>query len=293
MKPDQATEIFESHRAMLQGLAYRMLGSVIDAEDVVQDTFLRWSRADQSQIDSPKAWLVTVCSRLAVDALRSAHKRRAEYIGPWLPEPWNDRADTPDAAIERDESVSMALLVILETLSPAERAAFLLHDVFDVGFNEIAMVLDKTEPACRKLASRARQRIKSNRTIPSISTQEHKRLNEAFVKAARQGDENGLCQLLHRDVVLQTDGGGKATATRKPIHGREAVARFFARLYSNPRTGHPKLSASTAWLNGGFGLLVYENNQPVTALVFEIDGQEIRSIFAIRNPDKLKQFTPA
>lgn len=291
MHPDEAAAVFESHRVMLRGLAYRMLGSVAEAEDIVQETYLRWSEAEHDDIRSPRAWLVKVCSRLAIDALRSARIRREHYVGPWLPEPWIAiDEDRVAEQMELDDTVSMALLVVLEQVSPSERAAFLLHDVFDFDFEEVAQLLGKSSAACRKLASRARERIRVGQSRQAADAADHRRLTEAFFLAAREDDHEALMSIFHEDVVLHTDGGGKAQAARRIVRGANAVSRFFRGVFANPKADAHQYTTRFAWFNGAPGLLLYEDNQLVTAITLDVEDGTIRSVFAIRNPDKLKGF---
>lgn len=289
MSTDEATGIFESYRGLLIGLAYRMLGSVSEAEDIVQDTYLRWHQIQHEDIRSPRAWLVTACSRLAIDELRSARVRREQYTGPWLPEPWIDNRDTPAKQVETDDSVSMALLVVLEKVTPTERAAFLLHDIFDFKFDQIANILNKSAPTCRKLASRARERVRLSASTAIISAKEHARFADAFIRAARQGDHADLIALLHPDVVFHSDGGGKAQAALKIVEGIPYVSKFFMGIYAQNHGRTSRMSITHTYFNGAPGLLIHEDNQLVTAFSFDIQDNAIRAIFAIRNPDKLRR----
>lgn len=289
MNADEATDFFESYRGLLTGLAYRMLGSVSEAEDVVQDTYLRWREADHGSIRTPRAWLVTACSRLAIDELRSARVRREHYPGPWLPEPWVDESETPAEQAEVDDSVSMALLVVLEKVSPTERAAFLLHDIFDFKFDEVADILGKTSAACRKLASRARERVREGTVNAIVSAQEHTRFADAFIRAAREGDHDGLINLLHPNVTLHSDGGGKAQAAMKIVEGLQPVGKFFRGVYTQAYRRATQISVTAARFNGYPGLLIFEDGKLVTAFSFALQDGAIRSIFAVRNPDKLER----
>ncbi len=293
MNANEAADIFESYRGLLIGLAYRMLGSVSEAEDVVQETYLRWREAKHEGIRSPHAWLVTACSRLAIDELRSVRVRREQYTGPWLPEPWVDEGGSPAEQVEVDDSVSMALLVVLEKVSPTERAAFLLHDVFDFKFEEIATILGKTSAACRKLASRARERIRQGTANATVSAQEHTQFADAFIRAARSGDQAALIALLHPDVTLHSDGGGKAQAALKIVEGVPSVSKFFMGIYAQTDKRVTNMSITHIRFNGGPGLLVHEDGKLVTAFSFVLRDGAIRSIFAVRNPDKLERLAAA
>src|SRR5882762_4749670 len=217
---------FEQHRGLLFSIAYRMLGSVADAEDTLQDAFIRWQRASAVDIRSPRAFLVTIVSRLCINHLQSARVQREAYVGEWLPEPLvTEPGSNASEILQMDESVSMAFLVLLERLTPVERAVFLLHEVFDYKHSEIAEVLDQSEANCRQILRRARQHVGVVGRRFKASTQERNDLLERFVQATRNGDMEGLVALLSRDVALHSDGGGKAIALPDQIHGAETVAR--------------------------------------------------------------------
>ncbi len=295
MSPD-ATEIFESHRGLLTGIAYRMLGSVEEAQDAVQDTFLRWMKTERDEVQSPRSWLVTTCSRIAIDILKSARKRRLEYVGPWLPEPYlEDPSDSPDRQSEIDDSVSIALMLALEKLSPNERAAILLHDVFAYSFKEIGRILEKQPATCRKLASRARERIHAEKPKFTASPNEHRRLLSAFLHAARSGDLETLQSLLVESVELHADGGGKAAAARKILRGDQVVSRFLVSVMNRPVSDETTVRDAHWWCNGMPSLVIYEDQDPTTAVSIEIDLDtlRIRRIFSLRNPDKLRPFRNA
>ena len=286
---DEKTQIFEEHRRLLEGIAYRMLGTLADAQDVVQDTYLKWSRADASTIDNPRSWLVTVCSRLAMDQLKSARVRRETYVGPWLPEPFLDEP-APDDRLGTDETVSMALMLALEKLSPAERAAFLLHEVFGYSFEEVAAILNKSEAACRKLASRARAAVQADKPRFQATPEEHQRLLDAFLKAAHAGDLNRLQTVLSEAVELHADGGGKVPTAPEVLRGADAVAQFFIRVMHERRPDRASNEIVTRWFNGVPGILVYEDGRLVVALSAAIESGRIHRIYALRNPDKLAAF---
>src|SRR5499427_6825359 len=226
---------FEPYRRRLLGLAYRMLGSMADAEDAVQETYLRWHRADRDKVSEPRAFLMTTTTRICLDVLTSARARHEQYVGPWLPEPVLDTAGlAPDSRTELAEDLSIALLLILDRLSPLERAAFLLHDVFDFAFGEVATTLERSEAACRQLAARARTHVRSARpsgvTPPPARSggidAKHAQLISAFTAATQAGDLNALAQLLASDVRVVTDGGGKVRAALNVIEGADRVAKF-------------------------------------------------------------------
>lgn len=270
---------FEAHRSLLHGIAYRMLGSVADTEDVLQDARIRWLEAPHGEIDSPRSYLVTIVSRLCLDALGSARTRRETYVGEWLPEPVATAADSDP------ESVSMAFLVLLERLSPSERAAFLLADVFDYSFAEVANTLGKTEEACRQLAARARRHLKDARPRP-VDRDDHARVLTAFLQACGSGDVHGLERMLAADVVAHTDSGGRARAARNPIEGPDKVARLMVGL---ARKGAASYQLELRELNGLPQIVLWEHGVITTALLLDIDGGVIRSIFTVRNPDKLSR----
>jgi RNA polymerase sigma-70 factor (ECF subfamily) len=292
--PDPAAS-FEPYRRRLRGLAYRMLGSMADAEDAVQETYLRWHAADRGSVADPRAFLMTTTTRICLDMLTSAHARRVEYVGPWLPEPVIDTAAlAPDSRTELAEDLSVALLLTLERLSPLERAAFLLHDVFDFSFGEVAAALDRNEAACRQLAARARSHVRAVRprgTAPPVSRVEeidakHAELMSAFVAATRSGDLDGLTQLLAGDVRVVTDGGGKVAAALNVLDGAERAARF---LIGAARKGwRDDFTIRMAPINGLPGAIVDSPEGPVQTAAFEIDGDVIRAVYVVRNPEKLR-----
>jgi RNA polymerase sigma-70 factor (ECF subfamily) len=288
---DEHTRLFEDNRRVLEGLAYRMLGTLADARDVVQDTYLKWRDARSDEIRSPRAWLVTVCSRLALNTLQSARARRETYVGTWLPEPLLDNhTNDPERQLEIDDTVSVALMLALEKLSPSERAAFLLHEVFGYGFDDVAAILGKRAAACRKLASRARTSMRGERPRFRASPVEHRRLLEAFLSAARTGDLDGLKSLLAEDVEAYADGGGRATASVQVVRGAGAVSALFARIWQDYRTSRVVIRMRARWFNGGPGLLMYENDRLATALSVSVEDGVIRRLYAHRNPEKLTPF---
>ena len=286
--PERAAEVFAAVRPLLFSIAYRMLGSVMDAEDLVQETYLRWQEAADADIRSPQAYLATIITRLAINHLGSARVQRETYIGPWLPEPLvTDPSADPSGAVELAESLSMAFLVLLERLSPVERAVFLLHEVFDFEYAEIARIVRKSEVNCRQLLTRAKQRIGDRRTRFPASTEQAQRLTERFTHAAGAGDLDGLLAMLAEDITLWPDGGGKVPgAALNPIHGADPVARFLLgftrRIADQDRVVRP------AVINGQPGFISYVSGNPVGALVFDIVDSRIHAIYAIGNPDKLR-----
>ena len=291
---------FEPHRRRLLGLAYRMLGSMADAEDAVQETYLRWHAADRDQVSDPRAFLMTTTTRICLDMLTSARPRREEYVGPWLPEPVLDTAAlAPDNRTELAEDLSLALLLTLERLSPLERAAFLLHDVFDFSFSEVATTLERSEAACRQLAARARAHVRAVRprgTTPKPARSgeidaRHTQLMSAFVAATRSGDLNALTQLLARDVRAVTDGGGKVAAALNVLEGADRAARFL--VGATRKGGREDLTLRFATINGLPGVIVDGPEGPLQTTAFEIEGDVIRALYVVRNPDKLQHLGTA
>lgn len=273
------------HRGRLLGLAYRMLGSRSDAEDVVQDAYLRFAGAQD--VHNPEAFLVTVVTRLCLDRLKSAKAQREIYVGPWLPEPVFDAEGlSADAATELADDLSFALLLALDRLSPLERAAFLLHDVFDTPFSEIASMLDRTEASCRQLASRARRAVRDDRPAPARAPDNHARLLQAFGEAVTSGDVARLAALLREDAVALTDGGGRKTAALNPIRGADKIARFFIGIAAK-NAGHD-MRIEPAMINGAAGALLYLDGELDNTMSMAIDGDRIAAIYIVRNPDKLR-----
>jgi RNA polymerase sigma-70 factor (ECF subfamily) len=278
-------EVFASARPMLFSIAYRMLGSVMDAEDVVQDAFLRWDEAAETEVRSPRAFLTTIVTRLAINHLRAARNKRETYVGPWLPEPLVTE-DKPDT-VELAESLSMAFLVLLERLAPIERAAYLLHEVFDFEYGEIAKIVDKTEANCRQLVVRARKRIGSSQARFEADPAQAKRLVERFTEASFAGDLEGLVAVLAEDITLWGDGGGKVRgAALKPVHGATPVARFLIGIMG--RVVPAETVVRPAELNGQPGFIAYVSGRPLGALIFDIRDGRIQTIYAVGNPDKLQ-----
>jgi len=278
------------HRGRLLGLAYRMLGSRSDAEDVVQDAYLRFAGAQE--VHNAEAFLVTVVTRLCLDRLKSARAQREVYVGPWLPEPVFDAEGlSADAATELADDLSFALLLALDRLSPLERAAFLLHDVFDTPFPEIAAMLDRTEASCRQLASRARRAVRDERPAPAATPDSHARLLQAFGEAVASGNVAQLAELLRADAVALTDGGGRKTAALNPIVGADKIARFFIGLAAK-NAGHD-IRVEPAMINGAFGALLYLDGELDHTMSMAISGEKIAAIYIVRNPDKLRHLPAA
>ena len=285
-KPREADPL-APHRRRLLGLAYRMTGSRSDAEDGVQDAYLRFAGAQD--VRNAEAFLVTTVTRLCLDRLKSASAQREVYVGPWLPEPVFD-ADglSADAATELADDLSFALMLALDRLSPLERAAFLLHDVFDRPFAEVASTLDRSEAACRQLAARARRAVREARPAPAAAPENHARLLRAFCEAATSGDISTLAGLLRDDAIAITDGGGRKTAALNPIRGADKIVRFLIGI-AGKNAGH-EIEVVPMIINGSAGALLYMDGEIDHALSVAIDGaqEKIAAIYVVRNPDKLR-----
>lgn len=276
---------FEAERARLTRLAYRMLGERGAAEDVVQETWLRWAKTDTTTINNPAAWLTRAASRLAIDALRKAKARREDYIGPWLPEPEVAPFADEDGEDDRAERVSLGFLHVLERLTPDERAAFILHDAFDCGYDEIAVALNKTEVACRKLVSRARERVRSGRPRFETDRAQQQRVLTTFLAAAQTGDTAAMKALLTSDAVVYSDGGGKVRAALRPLVGPDDAVHVLssvARKYAGVTAQVRPIS-----VNGQYGLAVELEGALSTIYTADIEDGRIARLFILRNPDKL------
>jgi RNA polymerase sigma-70 factor (TIGR02957 family) len=274
-------DLFVTHRGLLFTVAYEMLGSAVDAEDVVQETWLRWADVDHAEVRDPRAYLIRIVTRQSLNRLRSVSRRREEYVGEWLPEPL---VTSPDAAedVELAENVSIAMLTVLETLGPDERAVFVLHEVFETPYNEIAEVVGKTPAAVRQIAHRAREHVAARRPRMQVDRAQQEATLEKFLAAISSGDLQELLDVLAPDVVLVADGGGLVRAARKPITGVATVAAFLARLVDLP-----DLTATTAWLNGMPGVR-FDLDGEATAVSVVVEDGRITRIYAIRNPQKLR-----
>lgn len=276
---------FDRLRPRLQKIAYRMLGTVADAEDVVQDAWLRWHAASPQSIDKLEAWLVSVTTRLAIDRLRAVKAQRECYTGIWLPEPQlTDLPDTPEEIKEHADDVSMAYLMLLERLTPEARAAFLLHEVFDIDYTQVAQILDKTQAACRQLVSRAKTQLRNGQPRHVVPQATHHRLLHMFAQVIDHGDLGSITSLLAEDAMLMGDGGGKVTSFPQPLFGGRRIAQLF--LASTLRY-KDKLSHRLVVLNGQWSLLRFIEGELDTAFMFELDSDRISRIYAQRNPDKL------
>jgi RNA polymerase sigma-70 factor, ECF subfamily len=281
-RPEDGDAVFEEHRSLLFGIAYRMLGSVADAEDVVQDAWLRWSAADRSDVVAPRAYLVRVVTNTALNRLRSVKARRESYIGPWLPEPL---VVAPDVAenVEAAESVSMAVLVVLETLTPLERAVFVLREVFGYGYDEIAASLERSDGSVRQLAHRAREHVQARRPRFAPGRAEQRRVTKAFLSACAGGDLDRLMSMLAPGVRLIADSGGKARAPRRVIEGSGKVARFLVAVAG----GAVGLDVRFTDVNGGTAIVAFEGGKPSVAIMFKITGDRIHELYLVNNPEKL------
>jgi RNA polymerase sigma-70 factor (ECF subfamily) len=283
-------EDFDLHRPLLFSIAYRMLGSVMDAEDIVQEAFVRWQRAPEAEVRSPKAYLSTIVTRLCIDQLRSARAQREEYVGPWLPKPLpSERAPDVAHTAVLEESLSMAFLVLLESLTPTERAVLLLREVFDYDYDEISHLIGKSETNCRQIARRARQSVAARRPRFESSPEQEERLADSFIAACLSGDMEGLLEILAEDIAIWTDGGGKVRAALNPIHGRDKVIRFLLGIL---RKDSP-MFVRRVWINGGPGIVAYDpHGRPVAAGTLDVAEGCIRAMHFVVNPEKLKSLPP-
>lgn len=277
--------IFTNLRARLFGIAYRMLGVRADAEDVLQDAWLRWREADHARLQSPEAWLVTVVTRLAIDRLRVAKAEREAYVGAWLPEPIVALDEqTPEAVAEFASDLSVAFLHLLERLGPEERAAFLLRMVFDYDYGEVAEMLEKREPAVRQMVHRAAERVREGRPRFAVAREKHRELLQRFIAAAQSGQRAAIRELLAEDITTLGDGGGKATSVLGGLAGRDRVTNLF---WAHALRFGPRMTYRLATINGELGLLRYVDGRLDSANAVVTDGERIVAIYGVRNPDKL------
>jgi RNA polymerase sigma-70 factor (ECF subfamily) len=280
-------EIFQQYRSLLFSVAYRMLGTRADAEDMLQETYLRWQKVSEAEIRDPRAFLVTVITRLCINQLQSARARREQYFGQWLPEPLVSQAtDESSAFSDLNESLSIAFLMLLERLTPTERAVFLLREVFEYEYAEIAEMLGHSEANCRQILKRAKHHVTQDRPRFDTSPQKRQTLLKEFLEATSEGNMEGLLALLASDVVLYADGGGKATAVPNPIYGAEKVARFF--IGAREKLLPNNLVQSFAQINGQLGVVAYHEDRVFGVLTIDISGERIRNIYIVRNPEKLE-----
>jgi RNA polymerase sigma-70 factor (TIGR02957 family) len=285
--PDPATESFVAHRNLLFTVAYEMLGSAADAEDVLQETWLRWVRVDLAQVRDERSYLVRITTRLSLDRLRTLKRRKEAYVGPWLPEPL---LTTPDVAedVELAESVSMALMLVLETLSPTERAVFVLREAFGVEYPEIAAAVEKTPAAVRQIAHRARKHVDARRPLAVTSPSEARAAVEAFRQALETGDFQSLLDVLAPDVVMVADGGGVKQAALRPVIGAERVMRM---VIGGTSKAGVTLTADPAVINGGPALLLSVDGELDGVVAMRVEGSRITGLYYVRNPEKLSHVT--
>jgi RNA polymerase sigma-70 factor (ECF subfamily) len=275
---------FEATRGRLFGLAYRMLGSRADAEDIVQEAYVRWHEADKNRIESSEAWLVTTTTRLAIDRLRRLKTEREAYFGPWLPQPIVSDAP-PDRHLDLADDLSIAFLTLLERLAPEERAAFLLHDVFDVGYPQIASMIEKTESTVRQVVHRARERVRGERKRFDVSESTKTALLQRFLAATEARDEQAVLALFAPDATWTADGGGKTGAAPRPIIGAERIARLVIGLRQKFWTNGRRLEIAT--INGEAGLSLRDGERLIATMSIATDGERIDAVYAVVNPDKL------
>ncbi|MBA3637097.1 MAG: RNA polymerase sigma-70 factor [Rubrobacteraceae bacterium] len=285
------TEVFDRNRPLLFSIAYRMTGSVMEAEDAVQEAYLRWQQASEDEVRSPSSYLSTVVTRLCIDRLRSARVRREQYVGPWLPEPLlGEQAREIESKADLEDTLSMAFLVLLESLTPVERAVFLLREVFGYEYAEIAALVGKSEANCRQISRRARQSVAARRPRFESSPQQEERLMEGFLQASLGGDMEALLALLSEDVTLYSDGGGKTRAALRPIYGADNVARFLTGILGNIP---PDFTVRQTRINGRPGLVGYfGDGSPQSVVSIEVSEGRIMAIRLVVNPEKLGSVPP-
>ncbi len=288
--PEPDAETFEAHRDLMFAVAYRMLGTVADAEDAVQDAWLRWSAAPRRDVTQPRAYLTKIITNTSLNRLRSVRARREAYLGPWLPEPLLTK-ENPDYA-ERAvvaESVSLAMLVVLESLTPEERAVFVLREVFGLSHAEIGAALGRTDASVRQLAHRAREHVQARRPRFAVDRGQQREVTRRFLDASGGGDINQLMAVLAPEVTLTSDGGGRARAARRPVTGAAKVARLLSGLVARQRAGlyGPGEQSELAEINGGPGLLITAAGRAFAAMTWEVSGGHVTAIHLITNPDKL------
>jgi RNA polymerase sigma-70 factor (ECF subfamily) len=277
--------VFEEQRGRLWGVAYRMLGSHADADDMVQEAYLRWHRASTDDVRTPQAWLVTTTTRLCIDRLRQRRAEREAYVGPWLPEPLVADAPAADAATELASDLSVAFLALLERLAPEERAAFLLHDVFESDYDEISLALGKSEAACRQIVSRARRRVREERPRVRVDPAARERLIDAFIRAVEIRDRAALLEIFAKEATLTSDGGGKAKAAHKVVRGGESVVRF---LLGVLRHADADFEMRKIAVNGEIGLALLARGRLISVMSLVADAKQIFGVYSVLNPDKLR-----
>lgn len=295
-----SAEVFEEHRSLLTGVAYRVLGTVSDAEDAVQEAWLRWSGTDTARVEDPRAYLVTVVSRLAIDRLRKAGSRRESYVGEWLPEPISSEPDAEQRA-ETADSVEFALLVVLETLSPLERAVFVLREAFQFPYADIAEIIGRGEAATRQLSRRAREHVRERRPRFEADRKARRRITERFLTASLEGDLTGLTTLLADDAALVADSGGKTRAPTRVVHGGNKVGRFIVGVSTNTHkflesVGLPpdtEYRLSIEDVNGAPAALLLAGDRVLAMFLLEIVDGRVQYVFLVSNPDKLRRVRPS
>jgi RNA polymerase sigma-70 factor, ECF subfamily len=279
-------ETFNEHRKTLFGIAYRMLGQVSEAEDMLQEVWLRWQKQNAWEIDSPKAWLVSTITRLCIDQLRSARRTREEYYGVWLPEPLMEaREPAPDAAAGLSDSLSMAFMLMLESLGPVERAVFLLREVFGYDYADAAAIVEKSEANCRQIVRRARMQLEASPKTAAPPSEQAQELVEQFLAAVETGEVKKLLAMLAEDAVMYSDGGGRVRAAGRPIVGADHVSRFFVGIW-------PRLPQDIEWrlasINGRPGFVMYSQGEVVKVCSFDFVDGRVRNVYFVVNPDKLR-----
>ena len=287
---DTQSETFQQYRKLLFSIAYRMLGSASDAEDVVQEAFVRWLEADQAAVQSPRAYLTTIAVRLCIDQARSARARHEVYVGPWLPEPL-PTGSQPDltATAVLNESLSFAFLILLERLGPGERAVFLLREVFGYDYNEIAPIVGKSAANCRQILHRAQQRLKEQQTRFTVSREQQERVTHQFLRASTGGDVQGLLALLADDATFVGDGGGHVRTALRPVQGADKVVRG---MLGALRWAPSGMDARIEEINGQPAIVGYDDGQPYGVLLLDLEGERVRHLYAVLNPDKLHWLAP-
>jgi RNA polymerase sigma-70 factor (ECF subfamily) len=282
------TEIFHEHRSLLFGIAYRMLGGVADAEDMVQETFLRWQKQDAAKIESAKAWLISTITRLSIDQLRSTRRKREEYVGVWLPEPIvgaDDLAVSPAKMAVLTDSLGLAFMHLLEDLAPLERAVFILREAFDYDYAEIARIVEKSEANCRQLFSRAKSHLAQRELTEEPAGEKAERVVQQFLEACATGDMQSFLAVLTDDAVLYSDGGGKVRAALKPIYSAEFIGRFYMGIRNRSYAG---AQVEIGRVNGKVGAIVRRTDGSVVVTAFAFQGDRIKSVYLVSNPDKLR-----
>lgn len=283
-------EDFGQYRSLLFAIAYQMLGSVMDAEDMVQEAFLRWQQTSKQRVKSTKAYLTTIITRLCIDRLRSARVRREQYIGSWLPEPIvTESSADPAKMAELADSLTIAFLVLLERLSPLERAVFLLREAFGYDYQEIGQIVEKKPANCRQIARRARQHLNEKRSRFPVSLQQQEQLTHKFIAASQQGDLQGLLDILAKDITFWSDGGGRVVACLKPLHGAAKVAGFLRAIYRRGQKLGFNYDFEVVGVNGQAGIIYKLGSKIESVVAMEIEDNRIQSLYFMRNPDKLKQ----